>query len=141
MRHDSQLRLVLTFLQSIKHIKANDFITHVKKAQQILDHHLKTNGHKFSYEISIAPLIDMLKEDRPWEIKLLKLTHTVSTDLFSMESRLNQSSKGRQGVLDSISTNYPTNDYFTVKHQTKMQIHVSVGSATILAILRDEKLF
>lgn len=141
IRYDSQLRLVLTFLQAIKHIKANDFITHVKKVQQMLDLHLKTNGHKISYEIPIAPLIDMLKEDRPWEVKLLKLTHTHSADLLSIESRLNQASKGKQGLLDSVSINYPTNDYFTATHQQDLHIVINVGSATILAILRDEKLF
>ena len=56
-------------------------------------------------------------------------------------SRLAFSSKGKQNLIDLVSSNIPGDDYFTYSHQNWLRINMSVGAATIHAIWHDQELY
>ena len=46
-----------------------------------------------------------------------------------------------QGIIDSVSSNISSDDYFTRSHQRGLGIVASLGAATISSIWHDKELF
>lgn len=137
------LQQVYNFLKKIKHIKANEFSYYNKQVQKKLHDYLKSHGQKFTYDIPAGKIIEELKKCPTWKDKMLSLTHSLDrTDpMLNYVSCLASPSKGKQGISDFVSSNIPSDDYFTYSHQTNLQVIVSVASATIVTMWHDEELF
>ena len=94
----------------------------------------------YSYEIPVDLIIDSLNNEPTKEIKLLRLTHFLNNETNEFESRLNCRSEGKNGLLDEVSSNIASDDHFTRSHQQKLEIQMSVGSATLFSILHHSEL-
>ena len=44
----------------------------------------------------------------------------------------------KHSLLDFVSTNVPTDDFFTMSHQQTLSIMASVGTGTMIGILRNQ---
>lgn len=140
VQHESNIRLIYSFLQSINHVKSNIFSQFVKTTKDLLDKYIVTNGQVHSYEIPVDLIIDALKNEPTKEMKLLRLTHFLNSETNEVESMLNCRSEGKNGLLDEVSSNIASDDYFTRSHQQKLEIQISVGSATLFSILHHSEL-
>lgn len=140
---ENLFRQVYDFIQKIKHPKANEFCEYSYYLKEKLKEDLKEHGQEFSYKIPVGEIIKLLKKQPNCEIQMLSLTHDkkIENDKLYCVSRLAYPSKGKQGLIDFISSNISSDDYFTHSHQNWLEISMSVGAATILAIWHDKELF
>lgn len=136
-------RKVYDFSKKIKHPSANELCIYQKRLQKQMELHLTKYGQKFSYSIPVEKLMRLLKATPNWQIAMLQLTHSHKRKQDELEciSRLGFPSKGKQGLMDMVSSNIPSDDYFTLSHQDTLRINIEVGAATIHAMWHDEELF
>ena len=136
-------RQVYDLIKQIEHPKVNMFKAHYNLLEQRLHDHLKSHGQVFSYEIPTEEILKRLKKCPNWQVQMLSLTHTISKEESTLNcvSRLAFSSKGKQNLIDLVSSNIPGDDYFTYSHQNWLRINMSVGAATIHAIWHDQELY
>lgn len=136
-------RQVYDLIKQIKHPKANVFRTHYNLLEQRLQDHLKSHGQTFSYEIPVGEILNKLKKYSSWQLQMLSLTHIISKGESTLNcvSRLAVPSKGKQGLIDLLSSNISSDGYFTHSHQNWLRINMSVGAATIHAIWHDQELY
>ena len=135
-----QFESIYSFLIKIKHVKANDFADYKKQLDELLNKYVMKHGTSFSYKIPVKKIRKMLKSDKPWEIKILQITHSIDKRGENLTCTLNQP-PSEQTLIDMVSTNLRTNNYFTLSHQNKLDITLSVGGATISLMLSDLKFF
>ena len=137
------VRQVYEFLQKIKHPKANQFREYHRRIEKELVSDLEKNGQVFTFRIPAGKIIEYIKEQSNWQIRMLSLTHSVKKENNSIEyiSRLDHPSKGKQGIIDFVSSNTPSDEYFTHSHQNYLGSIMAIGSATISAMWHDKELF
>ena len=136
---------VYDFTKKIKHPKANKFRELSYQIEEKVSEELKTHGHSFKYTIPVGEIISDIKSVPYWHVKMLLLTHEMKqkkkNGTIAAISWLATASKGKQGIMDYVSSNNPSDDYFTHSHQSTLHRILSVGSATISAMWHDEELF
>ncbi len=140
MQYEGTIRTFGTFLHRIKSLRAKDFDLHVKKARNVLDEYLHNNGFKFSYEIPVQKIIDAWKAEDVTIVNLLYLTHkrterTEGSHFISMLTDL----KVETSIADLVSTNIPTDEFFTFSRQNALSVLSTICTATIIGILRDNQ--
>lgn len=134
-------RKVYDFLKQIHHPKANTFREIYASLQEKLNCYLREHGQVYSYEIPVGQIIDDLKNGPNPCVQLFRLTHKKSTDNENaLISILDFPSKGVCGFMDLVSTNFPTDGYFTASHQSNLEACISIGEATVLGIWHDREL-
>lgn len=140
---DQILRQVYDLIKQIKHPKANVFREYHDQLEKQLQNYIKSHGQAFSYEIPVGEILNELKKHSNWQVQMLSLTHITSKDgsISNWVSRLAVPSKGKQGLIDLVSSNISSDDYFTHSHQNWLRINMSVGAATIHAIWHDQELY
>ena len=131
-----------TFLNVNKHPKALRIHTIHKKIEEQLKESFIDNGNVFSYSIPVPDMIDRYRKQEQWELRLLQITHSIKKDddKFYFESRLSDVEKLPSSLMDLVSTNVPTDDYFTLSQQQMLSITLSVGEALLYGILSDRPL-
>lgn len=134
---------IFDLILQIKHPKATQFHEYSKKVEERLNNSLKENGHKSSYEIPAREIIEYLKNSDDFELAMLLLTHDCNSnnDIVQYTSRLSRPSQGKQGLIDLVSSNIVSDDYFTHSHQNYLNMSIAIGSAVISALWHDKELF
>ena len=140
---EHQFSQIYCFVQQIKHPKANLFRGYSKQLEEHMKNNLKEQGQKFSYQIPAGDVIKYLKSLPNWETQMLFLTHSCKNDSDSIQyiSRLAGPSKGKNGIIDLVSSNVVSDDYFTYSHQNSLNISMAIGAATISVMWHDKELF
>lgn len=138
IHYEGTIREFGAFLYRIKSLRAKEFDAHVKKTQAILDKYIQENGHVWSYEIPVKEIIEAWKTTD--DIKLLWLTHKRAEDkgaprIISMLSDMEIITS----LTDHVSTNIPTDAFYTRSRQRALSFLSATCSATIMGLLRDEE--
>ena len=140
MQVEGTIRKFHLFLQRIKSPLANEFAEYAQKAEELLSKNVSERGQVFQYKIPVEEIISKWKKTENWEIRLLVLTHDLKPDENNLAfvSRLSNEPEGNHYLFDSVSTNIPTDEYFTISHQQKLSIMASIGMGTMTGILRNQ---
>ena len=135
------IRRFQLFLQQIQSPMANEFAEYAKTAAELLSKNILERGQSFQYEIPVGELISRWKVIENWEVRLLFITHDLNNDenAISFVSRLSQEPEVRHPLLDLFSTNVPTDDFFTMSHQQRLSITASIGTGTMIGIIRNQE--
>ncbi|MBR3357845.1 MAG: hypothetical protein IKG46_08435 [Solobacterium sp.] len=59
-------------------------------------------------------------------------------DICSCISRFSKEPEKKKSLIDLVSTNIPTDDFFTMSHQQMLSIMKNMGLGTLLGIIRDK---
>lgn len=113
-----------------------------KKQEIILDEYIHKNGHKSSFEINIKDFVSVYEnKEINWEIKSLMITHGRYNK--KMVSRFESvlSKKREKNLIDLVSTNIPTNEYFTYSIQNELSIMMMFGKLMIQYMLFEDDRF
>lgn len=113
-----------------------------KKQEIILDEYIHKNGHKSSFEINIKDFVSVYEnKEINWEIKSLMITHGRYNK--KMVSRFESvlSKKREKNLIDLVSTNIPTNAYFTYSIQNELSIMMMFGKLMIRYMLFEDDRF
>lgn len=140
---EQQFRYVYKFIEQIKHPKANAFRDYSGWIDAKLENEIKEHGQKFSHELPAGEIVDYIKNLPNWKIQMISLTHDYKNEekMVGYISRFSHPSKGKQSIIDSVSSNISSDDYFTRSHQRGLGIVASLGAATISSIWHDKELF
>lgn len=143
MTNERTLARMYAFLNTIKHPRANDFLILHKKIEKQLEESLEENGQLFSYEIPVGEIIKQYRSTTNWEIRLLSITYSAELqgEKVSFASRLSKDEKAKSKLMDLVSSNIPTDDYYTLSRQQMLSIISSIGEGTLLGIVKDKELF
>lgn len=126
-----------SFLKSIKSPMANEFARIDKKIQTLLNSSIIQNGQVFQYEIPVKEIVDRWKATKEWELRLLSITHNhkIENGNVEMISRLCDENRIKSGFIDMVSTNVPTDEYFTLSHQEGLSLLSNILSSTVIGII------
>ena len=140
MQVEGTIRKFHLFLQRIKSPTANEFAEYAKAAADLLSKNILERGQSFHYEIPVEEIISRWKKTENWEIRLLSITHDLRSgeDTLSCVSRLSKEPEAKHSLIDLVSTNVPTDDFFTMRHQQMLSIMASFGTSTMIGILRNQ---
>lgn len=142
MDHYNTIKEIYNLLKAIRHIKGNEFEKYVEISNNILHQYLEQKGQYFSYNIPVYDIITLLKKDDiPWLLKPLILTHSYNKECNKVVNNLNKQLNNEPSLVDFVSTNIDTDDYFTFSHQQYLDIQMTIGTAVIFSILSDNELF
>ena len=139
MQVEGTIRKFHLFLQRIQSPMANEFAEYTKAAADLLSKNILERGQTFHYEIPVEEIISRWKKIENWELRLLFITHELKIvdDTLSCISRLSKKPEAKHSLFDFVSTNVPTDDYFTISHQQRLSIMESVGTGTMIGLLRN----
>lgn len=137
---EGTIRKFHLFLQQIQSPLANGFAEYAKEAEEFLSKSILESGQHFQYEIPVEEIISKWKKTESWEIRLLSITHgfSLGEDAVSCFSRLSMGPEAKHSLMDFVSTNVPTDDFFTMSHQQNLSIMASIGTGTLVGIIRKE---
>lgn len=135
------INTIFIMLKKIKNIKAVQFEKYLDTADKLLNEYLEKNGKSFKYDIPVGEIIKQLKSDLDWRLKMLHITHDLHEHDDKMISTFDTVSNENDALMDLVSTNIPTNENFPLSKQQHLRIIITVGSVTILEMLKDEYLF
>lgn len=140
MKVEGTIRKFHSFLQRIQSPLANEFAEYAKAAEGLLSKNILERGQSFHYEIPVEEIISRWKKTENWEVRLLSITHDLKSDedALTCVSRLSREPETKHSLFDLVSTNVPTDDFFTMSHQQTLSIMVSVGTGTMIGILRNQ---
>lgn len=113
-----------------------------KEQETILDEYIHKNGHKSSFEINIKDFVSVYEnKEINWEIKSLMITHGMNNKKMSSRFDSILSKKREKNLIDLVSTNIPTNEYFTYSVQNELSIMMMFGKLIIRYMLVDDDRF
>ena len=140
MQVEGTIRKFHLFLQRIQSPLANEFAEHAKAAADLLSKNILERGQSFQYEIPVEEIISRWKKTENWEVRLLSITHDLKPEeeAITCISRLSREPETKHSLFDLVSTNVPTDDFFTMSHQQMLSIMASVGTGTMIGILRNQ---
>lgn len=138
--YDVKIRIIYDFLTTIGNIKANDFKEYVKKAEELMTKYLEKNGHEYKFEVPLDEVMKLIDSEMPWHIKLLNLTHTMENETKEKKSVLDFAPR-EKGIVDLVSSNIPTNEYFTFSHQQMLDMVLDFGGYMTFKLLSNIRYF
>lgn len=140
MQFEGTIREFHLFLQSIQSPKANEFTEYSKAATYLVSKNIIEKGQSFQYEIPVEEIVNQWKKTENWERRLLNLTHDPKVDngTFLCISRLSKEPEAKRPLIDFVSTNVPTDDFFTMRHQQMLSVIASLGTGTMIEIVRRQ---
>ena len=143
MMNEGIVREFTSFLQHIKHPKANDFVIHYKAVEEILFKRIQETGQHSQYEIPVGEIIEHFTKTENWMLRLLSLTHSYvpNSNPPAFKSRLNFARDETHHLMDFCSSNIPTDSYFTRSHQMMLGVHASVGAGTMVGIMSRPEVY
>lgn len=140
LRHDQTIRNYVAFLRRIQHIDANRFEKVQHDLDKLLSESLFKNGHTFSMKLPTEKIKAQLTSKHNIYIRILNITHTPDKDSLTWKSNLDTPPENKHSFIDMVSTNIPTNDYFTFSHQRFLDSIVTVGAVTIHTIFTNNEI-
>lgn len=141
MQVEGVIRKFYRFLRQIKSPLANQFGQYAKKTETLLKRRIIEQGELIKYEIPVGQIVKRWESIESWELRLLDITHDkeeLDGD-YSFISRLDKEFSNEPSMTDWVSTNIPTDDYFTLSHQHELSLRAAVGGGTVLKILGSQK--
>lgn len=145
INHD-KVKVIYNFAQKLKLLEANEYERYMEMADKLLNQHLEKHGSKIELgasfghdtKIIVDEMIRNLKSEGPWYTKLISLTHSKKGD--KIDSSLNQQ-LGREelSIMDFVSTNKETDDYFTLSYRESLELLVNLHSIIIFNIFKDKE--
>lgn len=143
MMNEGVVREFTSFLQQIKHPKANDFVVHYKAVEEILFNWIHETGQHSQYEIPVGEIIKQFSETENWMLRLLSLTHSYDPNPNppAFKSRLSFNRDETHHLMDLCSSNIPTDGYFTRSHQMMLSVRASVGAGTMAGIMSRPEVY
>ena len=138
LRHDQTIRNYVAFLRKIQHIDANRFEKVQHDLDKLLSESLLKNGHTFSMKLPTEKIRAQLTSKHNIFIRILNITHTPDPVSLDWKCNLNTPPKSKKSLIDMVSTNIPTNEYFTFSHQRVLDSIVTVGAVTIHTIFTNK---
>ena len=105
-----------------------------------LDSYLKTHGQVFHETFSVEESISSIKNAEHWQNKIALISHFADKSK-RYKSLFSCSSKGRRNLIDYISSNIPSDDYYSMSHQTLLNGIFIEGAAVIISMWQDEDLY
>ena len=143
MMNEGIVREFTSFLQHIKHPKANDFVIHYKAVEEILFKRIQETGQHSQHEIPVGEIIEQFTKTENWMLRLLSLTHSYvpNSNPPAFKSRLNFGRDETHHLMDFCSSNIPTDRYFTRSHQMMLGVHASVGAGTMVGIMSRPEVY
>ena len=141
MHIESEYRIILSFLKKIKHHRTFQLQKYQNHINSILDNHLLNHGQSFSFTLQIQEILMEIKNIENWQLKILMLTHEYREIDKKFRSILSCKSKGKQHIIDYVSSNIPTNEYFTFSHQQFLELIYINGAAIIQSLWHDSELY
>ncbi len=120
LQHERPIKALMQFYREIQHRYYSEYKTMMDKVVVIINDHLHTHGHTYSYEIPYSKMIAVLENPEVHLfIKILSLTHLQQKDKSwkSYHAVLGESNEKAQYEM-IVTSNIPTNEYFS---QTKQQ--------------------
>lgn len=141
MQVEGTIRKFHLFLQRIQSPLANEFAEYAMATADLLSRSILERGQSFHYEIPVEEIISRWLKAENWEVRLLSITHDLKSDeeALTCVSRLSREPETKHPLFDLVSTNVPTDDFFTMSHQQMLSIMASVGTGTMIGILRDRE--
>ncbi len=140
MQLQRKITEISDLLKKLKHPKANDFLNYEQKADDLLGEYLNEHGKTFGEPIDISYIRELLNSNQDDTLKLLSLTHSLKGDM-SANGLLNNGPSDKKRVVDCVSTNIKTDNYFTFTHQMYIKTYLGLGSAYMNILITDEQLF
>ncbi|MBE5917920.1 MAG: hypothetical protein E7273_13905 [Pseudobutyrivibrio ruminis] len=140
-------RTVDRFCNCLRRLKSplgNQFIEPRKKINKLLNESVKANGFVLNYEIPTGEIIEKLSKEKFWEKRMISLTHDSHIDENNnllITSRLENVKSGKKNILDYISSNRNTNDYYTQSLQQNLSVMEAVEAGTFQTILFNNKTY
>lgn len=137
---EGTIRMFHLFLQRIKSPKANEFAEYSKAAEDLLSKNILERGQIFQYEIPVNEIVNQWKKTENWVKRLLYLTHDFKEEngMITCISRLSKGPDKKHPLIDFVSTNIPTDKFFTMSHQDTLSVIANVGTGTMVGIVRDQ---
>lgn len=141
MQVEGTIRIFHLFLQRIQNPMANEFAEYAKVAADLLSRSIFERGQSFQYEIPVEEIVNRWKKTENWEVRLLSITHDLKSgeDAFTCVSRLSREPEAKHSLIDLVSTNIPTDDFFTISHQQMLSIMASMGTGTLVGIMKQQE--
>lgn len=139
IRIEGPIRKFHYFLKKIYNPLANKFSPHAKAVEQLVSQSINEHGYTFKYEIPVGKMIEEWKKTDHGEIRLLMITHilTRSNNNYDFSSNLSEKTPSKSVIIDIVSTNIPTDSYYTVSHQQNLEIISSLETGMISGILNN----
>lgn len=130
------------FLNKIKSPLANEFSLIASRAKLVSKQFLHEHGHAFQYEIPVDDILDEWAQTNNWILRLLRLTHSFrfEDEKLIVNSCIAGPPQPKQAFIDMMSTNIPSDDFFTISHQQDLSLSINIGAATIIGILLKAEL-
>lgn len=141
IRNEHNIKLFYDFLKRIKHINANKFESIYKNISKLSKENINRTIPIYSFEIPRCLLLDIIHEDSQINIKILKITHIQNFNTSKWNAYLNKPPVVNNSIIDLVSTNISTDEYFTFSHQLNLNKNVLSGGILIKEILSDPKVF
>lgn len=124
------------FLVNIKSPLANTFKSSVDEVNSFVNNYIVENGQSFAYEFPYPSILEVFKTS---EYDMNELTHKVeeSNQKKYFVSRLSLLKPESKSLLDLVSSNNKTDDYFTRTHQQQLNTYLQFFSCSIYEIIND----
>ncbi len=129
------------FLQRIQSVMANEFAGYAKAASDLSSKYIEERGQSFQYKIPVDEIVRRWKETDDWRARLLSITHELKEDGEKLLciSQLAIGPKTEHSLIDDISTNIPTDDYYTMSLQQMLSFMAHVGLSKMMEIIRNKE--
>lgn len=134
------------FLKVLKELESTYFYEFEKEfnIQQIkMDEYLKENGNKYSFNVDIKPMIELLNDkNKKWYIKSLSITHSLDRKnnerlISNLEYIYRYGEKSV--ILDDINTGAGTDDTFKYSLITNLEISIFCAKQILNYMLENEE--
>lgn len=134
-----RIYLYTEYLKKTKNPKANEFLDIKKTIDIKTNEYVQKKGHIFSFEIPVNEILEQWNKIAVWELKMMAITHDYTPDGWkSAKSRLSTNTQTRTSPLaDLFNRDDNSDDYYTQSRKTEMSIKMSIGTGTILGILKN----
>ena len=104
-----------------------------------LTDYLDNHGSVFSHEIPSNIADTIWGSDADWISKLLHMTHSFKAG--EVVSSFTCAENDEPSLVDMVSHNIDTDDYFTYSRQQKIQISGSVGTAMLMQLIHNQQYY
>lgn len=104
-----------------------------KKLAEYFEHH----GHTFSHEIPSDMADQIFRTETTWINKLLFMTHTIKDN--AIVSQFSYTDLEEPSIMDMVSHNIDTDEYFTYSRQQNIRIAASVGTALLMQVYCNQQ--
>lgn len=104
-----------------------------------LTDYLDNHGSVFSHEIPSDIADTIWSSEAEWISKLLHMTHSFIDG--EVVSNFTYAETDEPSLVDMVSHNIDTDDYFTYSRQQKIQISGSVGTAMLMQLINNQQYY